>query len=61
MLVLGRREEERILIGDSIEVIVCKIRDSRCEIGIKAPEGVQILRAELKEEEKSNEDLHNTI
>lgn len=47
MLVLSRKANERINIGDDIKVVVYKIRDKRVTIGIEAPDGVRILRGEL--------------
>lgn len=48
MLVLSRRSEEVILIGDAI-VKVLKIRGRVAQIGIQAPESMRILRAECVE------------
>ncbi len=47
MLVLTRRVDESITIGDSIVVTVLAIEGERVKIGIKAPRDVIILRQEI--------------
>lgn len=47
MLVLTRKENEQVLIGDSIVVTVVQVEHGRVRLGIKAPRGVTILRDEL--------------
>jgi carbon storage regulator len=47
MLVLSRRETERIRLGDSIVVTVVKVAGDRVRLGIEAPANVLVLRAEL--------------
>ena len=46
MLVLSRKKEEAIVIGDVL-VKVCNIKGSRVQLGIDAPPGTVIRRAEL--------------
>jgi carbon storage regulator len=48
MLVLSRRESERIQLGDSIVLTVVKVAGDRVRLGIEAPADVLILRAELE-------------
>ncbi len=48
MLVLSRRESERIKLGDSIVVTVVKVAGDRVRLGIEAPADVLVLRAELE-------------
>lgn len=48
MLVLSRRINEEIQIGDNITIVVSRISGNRVSIGIKAPNDVSILRGELK-------------
>lgn len=52
MLVLSRRESERIRLGDSIVVTVVKVAGDRVRLGIEAPADVLVLRGELKEHER---------
>ena len=48
MLVLSRRENEQIKLGDSIVVTVVKVTGDRVRLGIEAPSDVLVLRSELK-------------
>jgi carbon storage regulator len=48
MLVLTRKTNERILIGDDIRITVVGIRGNHVRIGLEAPTDVPILRDELK-------------
>ncbi|MDD3223531.1 MAG: carbon storage regulator CsrA [Clostridium sp.] len=50
MLVVTRKKNESILIGDNIEVVVVKIDDGSVKLAIKAPRDVTILRSELYNE-----------
>jgi len=52
MLVISRKENQRIKIGDNIEIVVVSIDKNQVKIGIEAPKDVQILRSELIEEIK---------
>ena len=47
MLILTRREGEKINIGDDIEVVVLEIRGSQIRIGVKAPPHVAVDREEI--------------
>jgi carbon storage regulator len=47
MLVLTRRVDESLTIGDSITVTVLAIEGDKVKIGIKAPREVTILRQEI--------------
>lgn len=47
MLVLSRRESERIKLGDSIVVTVVRLAGDRVRLGIEAPADVRVLRSEL--------------
>ena len=56
MLVLSRKREESILIGDDIEIFIVDVGEDRVRIGIKAPKEMKIFRKELLEEiKKENE------
>ena len=48
MLVLSRREKERIKLGDSIVVTIVRVTGDRVRIGIEAPPEVIVLRDELE-------------
>lgn len=49
MLVLSRRESERIKLGDSIVVTVVRVSGDRVRLGIEAPSDVVVLREEIAE------------
>jgi carbon storage regulator len=49
LLVLARRKEESILIGDDIVITVLAIEGEKVKLGIKAPNEIRILRQELHE------------
>ena len=47
MLVLSRKESERIRLGESIIVTVIGISADKVKLGIKAQQDVRVLREEL--------------
>ena len=49
MLVLSRKKDETIKIGDSIELTVVEVKGDVVKIGISAPKDVKIFRGELLE------------
>lgn len=54
MLILSRKPDERILIGDNISIMVISCSDRSVRLGIDAPDNVAVDREEirrLKEEE----------
>jgi carbon storage regulator len=53
MLVLGRKTNESVMIGDDIVVTILGVDGDRVKIGIKAPSSVRILRQELYETVKA--------
>lgn len=55
MLVLSRKYDEAILIGDDIEVVIVEILPGKVRIGIKAPENINIVRKELINKEDKND------
>lgn len=48
MLVLSRKEAQRIRVGDSIVVSIVKIAGDKVRVGIEAPSDVLVLRDELE-------------
>ncbi len=52
MLVLSRKRDESIMIGDEIEVIVVDIRGDKVRLGITAPRSVTVDRREVYEAKK---------
>lgn len=49
MLVLSRTIGSAITLGDDIEIEVVAIRGNQVQLGIRAPQEVEILRSELKQ------------
>ena len=47
MLVLSRKSNETIKIGDDIEIRILEVKGDTVRIGIEAPKSVDILRGEL--------------
>ena len=47
MLVLTRKAQEEILIGDSIRISIVRIKGNTVRLGIEAPRDVRVVRAEL--------------
>lgn len=48
MLLLARKVNESILIGDHIEVMIVRLKCGRVSVGIIAPPDVTVLRKELR-------------
>ena len=49
MLVLSRKKDEKIIIGDSITLMVIEIRGDKVRLGIDAPRDVSVHRQEVYE------------
>lgn len=47
MLVLSRKEGERIMLGDSVVLTIVRVSGDRIRLGIEAPSDMLILREEL--------------
>ncbi len=56
MLVLSRKKDESIIIGDDIVVTVVDIRGDRVRLGVKAPVDVSVHRQEIYEEIQREKD-----
>jgi len=57
MLVLSRKESQRIRLGDSIVVTIVKISGDKVRIGIEAPSDVLVLRDELEARDHASDEL----
>ncbi len=53
MLVLTRKLDEKVKIGDNIYINILEIDSGSVKIGIEAPKEITILRMELLEQVKS--------
>ncbi len=51
MLVLSRKESEKVLLGDEIVLTIVRLSGDRVRLGIEAPSDMLILREELDERE----------
>jgi carbon storage regulator len=49
MLVLSRKKDEKIIIGDSITLMVIEVRGDTVRLGIDAPRDVSVHRQEVYE------------
>lgn len=49
MLVLSRKKDEKIVIGDNITLMVIEIRGDKVRLGIDAPRDVTVHREEIYE------------
>lgn len=49
MLVLSRKESEKIMLGDSIVLTIVRVSGDRVRLGIEAPSDMLILRKELEQ------------
>jgi len=59
MLILGRKEDEEIYLGNDIKIKIVDITKGLAKIGIEAPKDVLVLRGELKDKiESSNKEAN---
>lgn len=56
MLILTRKVDEKLLIGDDIAISVLEIRGNQVKIGIDAPKDVAIYREEIYHKVKETQD-----
>lgn len=47
MLVLSRRVDESVMVGDDVEIVVVEIRRDKVRLGVKAPQSTPVHRGEI--------------
>ena len=52
MLVLTRKMQERIQIGNNITITILRVKGSTVRVGIEAPREVRVIRGELSVKEE---------
>jgi carbon storage regulator len=50
MLILSRKVNERVVIGDEITVSIIEIRGDQVRLGVNAPKTVKVFRQEIYDE-----------
>ena len=50
MLILSRKTNQTIRVGDSIEITVIEVRGDQVKIGVEAPQSVKVFREEIYDE-----------
>jgi carbon storage regulator len=58
MLILTRRKNESIIIGDDIEITITQIFDNKVRLGIAAPRKITIFRKEIHIQIQQNKATH---
>ncbi|KGA82422.1 carbon storage regulator CsrA [Lysinibacillus fusiformis] len=63
MLVLSRKKDESIMIGDQIEIKILAVEGEQIKLGIVAPKTVKVHRSEVFEaiQAQNKEALSSTI
>ena len=56
MLVLSRKQDQSLRIGNNIEITICRLQGNRVSLAISAPIDVPIMRGELLKEAKDKQD-----
>lgn len=62
MLILSRKTNQKILIGNNIELTIIEVRGDQVKVGINAPQEIQVFRQELyKEIQAENKSAATTL
>lgn len=61
MLVLGRKLNQEILIGDNIKVVILDMTRTTVKIGIVAPQDVRVLRTEIVNRPAKNKETSTEV
>ncbi|GHT58657.1 carbon storage regulator [Spirochaetia bacterium] len=47
MLILSRKVDEKIMIGDDVSITIIEVRGDQVRIGVDAPKNVKVFRKEV--------------
>lgn len=61
MLVVTRKNDESIIIGDNIEITILETSKDKVKIGISAPRDITVIRNELLHTQETNKDSSAAI
>ncbi|MDH4261994.1 MAG: carbon storage regulator CsrA [Spirochaetia bacterium] len=62
MLVLSRKTNESIIIGENIEILIVEIKGDQVKLGINAPKDVTLYRGEIYDAiQKENKEAANSM
>ena len=61
MLVLSRRESERLKLGDSIVLTIVRVSGDKVRLGIEAPADLLVLRDELEPFEQNTDEAPASV
>lgn len=50
MLILSRKLNQKIRVGDSIEITVIEVHGDQVKIGVDAPQSIKVFRKEIYDE-----------
>ncbi len=57
MLILSRKLNESIVVGDQIKILISEIKGDQVKIGISAPKSVRVYRGEIYDDiQKQNQE-----
>lgn len=57
MLVLSRKKQERILIGDDVIITIVEFHGKTVRIGIDAPKNIKIVREKIASQEIASQEI----
>lgn len=58
MLILSRRESERVYLGEDIVLTIVRVNGDKVRIGVEAPPNIKILRTELELDASPDNSMH---
>ena len=61
MLVLSRKQNQEIIIGDNIKITVVKMKGNTVRLGIEAPREVNVRRGELPRHDSPKNEFTNSV